>query len=445
MEDMLSLRGSEQCGEDKPAGGGVAATGAGQSPLILNIAQFRGVAIVNQLGISNTTPTLLWRNLFYGRREEQGIAIEALEDEEQVRLSIRAFRGSVGQLHGSGGYNWARIVMGARAAYTQGKDGAHWIVPPIGGVEMSTPVPEVIHTYQNHLLDSTRWSQFVPRDDDIVISTSLKSGTTWVQAIVAYLVLGTESIPDINQVSPWLDLHGGDRTAVLDQLDKQRHRRFIKSHLPLDGLPFYERARYIVVARDARDVFMSLWNHHTSYSPAFVADVNSRPGRVGPPLPGPEQEIHDFWRNWITRGWFAWESEGFPYWGNLHHTKTWWLYRMRENILFVHFNDLLQDLPGAIRRIARFLEIPYADQTIADVVKRVTFATIKENAGRLLTAADHVWTGGGQTFFFKGTNGRWKEVLSAEEVALYTEATTKLLPPACARWLEHGGALPDEP
>ena len=39
-------------------------------------------------------------------------------------------------------------------------------------------VPKLIHTYQNHTLDSTRWAHFTPRDDDIVVATPYKSGTT---------------------------------------------------------------------------------------------------------------------------------------------------------------------------------------------------------------------------------------------------------------------------
>ncbi len=305
---------------------------------------------------------------------------------------------------------------------------------------MPGPRPEVLHTYQNHLLDSTRWRQFVPRDDDVVITTSLKSGTTWTQAIVAHLILGTASIPDINAVSPWLDRRGDAVDEVMTTLDAQTHRRFIKSHLPLDGLPFYAQVKYIVVGRDARDVFMSLWNHHTSYTDALVEEINNRPGRVGPPLPPPQQEIHAFWRDWITKGWFEWESEGYPYWGNLHHTKTWWQYRTLDNILFVHFNDMLRDLPSEIRRIARFLEIDCSNETIAEVAQRVTFGAMKQHADQFLPHADHAWRGGAQTFIFKGTNGRWREVLSPEELALYTQTAAKVLTPDCAAWLEQGRA-----
>ena len=305
---------------------------------------------------------------------------------------------------------------------------------------MSETLPEVSHIYQNHLLDSTLWRRYAQRPDDIVICTSYKSGTTWMQAIVAHLVLGTDSIPNIDAVSPWLDQRHSAFDGTFERLEAQQHRRFIKSHLALDGLPFYPQVKYIVVGRDARDVFMSIWNHHTNFMEARLREINDAPGRVGPPMPPAQQEIHDFWRNWMTRGWFAWESEGYPYWGNLHHTKTWWPHRGRDNILFVHFNDLLANLGGEVRRIARFLEMEHTDEQIAGVAHAVTFATMKEKADQLLPRAAGVWNGGARTFIFKGTNGRWKDVLAPDELALYTEAVARVLTPDCAAWLEQGRA-----
>ena len=41
--------------------------------------------------------------------------------------------------------------------------------------------------HSNHF-DSTIWNDFQFRDDDIVIATYAKSGTTWVQQIVSQLL-----------------------------------------------------------------------------------------------------------------------------------------------------------------------------------------------------------------------------------------------------------------
>jgi aryl sulfotransferase len=48
--------------------------------------------------------------------------------------------------------------------------------------------PQKQRDFHNHHFDSTMWSDFKFRDDDIVISTYAKSDTTWVQQIIAQLL-----------------------------------------------------------------------------------------------------------------------------------------------------------------------------------------------------------------------------------------------------------------
>ena len=66
--------------------------------------------------------------------------------------------------------------------------------------------PKISKVYQNHTLDSTRWNHYSPRDGDIVISTSYKSGTTWMQNIVGNLIFQDEPMPGLVwELTPWLD------------------------------------------------------------------------------------------------------------------------------------------------------------------------------------------------------------------------------------------------
>ena len=217
---------------------------------------------------------------------------------------------------------------------------------------MGSAVPQRTRVYQNHHLDSTRWDGFVPRDDDIIVTTAYKAGTTWTQRIVAALVLGPGPLPDgLNQLSPWLDARFmGPLDDMLTSLDGQTHRRFVKSHLAADGLPFYPQAKYIVVGRDTRDVFMSLFNHYSSYTGMMFMLMNDedRPGLELPRCPATPQEL---WPRWISEGWFEWESDGWPYWSHHHHLSTWWESRDLANVLFVHFGDLKADPEAEIRRM----------------------------------------------------------------------------------------------
>jgi aryl sulfotransferase len=303
-------------------------------------------------------------------------------------------------------------------------------------------LPVVEHVYQNHHFDSLRWNFFRPREDDIVIATSYKAGTTWMQGIVASLIFAGEAPPaSLGDLSPWLDMRSFPLELVLTGLEGQAHRRFIKTHLPLDGLPFDPAIKYIFVARDARDVFMSLWNHYRNFPDTAFAALNTTPGRVGPEFSRCPDDIHEFWRGWITRGWFEWETEGYPYWSHLRHAQSWWNYRGLPNILLVHYADLLADLEGEIRRIADFLEIAPPKTAWPAIVGASSFAAMRAEAEKTDEQWSFGFNGGAKTFFNKGTNGRWREVLSDDELALYDDAAKRELTADCRHWLENGGRV----
>lgn len=302
---------------------------------------------------------------------------------------------------------------------------------------MTQMLPEVTQIYQNHHLDSTRWKHYIPRADDIIITTSPKSGTTWMQLILKHLVIGDTESGVLGDFSPWFDARWNPLERFIPEIEGQTHRRIIMSHLALDGLPYFPQVKYIVVCRDGRDVFMSLWNHYSHYSDNFYALLNDTPGLVGDPLPRCPNDIHAFWQMWITRGWFEWESEGYPFWGNLHHTQTYWTFRHLPNIMFIHFNNLLANPVHEISRVADFIEAPVTEEQIENIASATSFTNLKRNSEKILGGYT-AFQGGSKTFINKGTNGRWRDVLTDAQLELYDAALERLLTPDCRHYLETG-------
>lgn len=292
--------------------------------------------------------------------------------------------------------------------------------------------PRRTRTYQSALIDSTRWDRYRPRDGDVVVATPYKSGTTWTLNLVRRLIFQGQRVPPYREL--WLDAtFGGELDELLAEIEGQDHRRYLKTHLALDGLPFYEQVRYVVVGRDPRDVFMSFANHYGSMTEEFYREINDRPGRVGPELPRYHGDLHRLWREWITQGTFDWEQEGYPWWGNLHHVRSWWAYRHLDNILFVHYNDLLADLEGEVRRIAAFLDIELDEAGLPAMLEALTLTSMRAEAVQRHGSKEHA-----ARFFYKGTNGRWRDALTPEELALYDDTADRVLPPECRAWLEQG-------
>lgn len=302
---------------------------------------------------------------------------------------------------------------------------------------MSRPnLPRRTRVYQNHHLDSTRWDRIDRRAGDIIITTPYKCGTTWTQTIVLHLIFQDLQPRELGEFSPWVDFRPPPIDDLVAKLAAQTHRRCLKSHLPADGTAFDPEAQYLVIGRDPRDVFMSFWNHYSNYTEMALAQLAGGENLVGAPLPPCDGDIRQGFRDWISRGWFAWENEGYPFWGNMAHIRSWWAFRDLPNIRFVHFNDLLADTCAEIAGIAAYLNIACSSEMCRDIAKAVSFKSMRRAATQISTGNEAVFKDGARTFINKGTNGRWKDVLTGDDLTLYDQVAARELPPDCRDWLE---------
>jgi len=299
-------------------------------------------------------------------------------------------------------------------------------------MEQLTPIawPVKRREMHNHHMDSTVWNSFKFREDDVVIATYAKSGTTWTQQIVSQLIFGGAEGIEVSKLSPWIDLRIMPPGAIA-AVAQQTHRRFVKTHLPVDALVFSPKAKYIYIGRDGRDAIWSLFNHHSRATDDFFTLFNNAPGRVGPPLERGSADVHAFYAGWF-------QGNGHPYWPFWENIRSWWEIRALPNVLLMHFNDMKRDLPGSIRRIASFLGVPIDAAAFPKIVEHCCFDYMKSHAETVAPLGGVLWKGGAQTFVNKGTNGRWCDTLTPAECAAYEAKALAELGPDCARWLAMG-------
>lgn len=282
----------------------------------------------------------------------------------------------------------------------------------------------------NHHMDSTIWDRFAFRDDDVIVATYAKSGTTWTQQIVGQLVFAGQPDVPIHDISPWLDLRVMP-PDTMERLEAQTHRRIVKTHLPLDALTFSPKAKYLYVARDGRDVVWSLYNHHSNGNEFWYQLLNETPGLVGRPMPQPDPDIRSYFRTWLA-------EDGWPFWGYWDNIKTWWDARDLPNVKLVHFADLKADLEGEMRAIADFLGCAIPEGQWPTILEHCSFEYMKANAENVAPLGGAIFDGGAKTFINKGVNGRWRDVLSTDEIAAYEARALAELGPECADWLANG-------
>lgn len=215
-------------------------------------------------------------------------------------------------------------------------------------------------------------------------------------------------------------------------LEGQSHRRFLKTHLPLNALVFAPQVQYLYVGRDGRDTLWSLFNHHASLSDHAYDLINEVPGRNGPPLERPTGDVVQYFREWLDGGGLP---LGESFW---EHNRGWWEARCLPNVLLVHFNRLKSNMPAEMRRIAGFLRIEIEEELWPTMVEHCTLGYMREAACANATILDRLFQDGVKSFFYKGTNGRWRNILPTAELSRYEAMAGEKLTPACAHWVATG-------
>lgn len=293
-------------------------------------------------------------------------------------------------------------------------------------------MPDNPTRYRSPDEDSARWQGFPFRPGDIVISTRSKSGTTWMQMICALLVFQQPEPPaPLAELSPWLDWLGEPRDEVFARLAAQRHRRFIKTHTPLDGIPLDPRVHYIVVARHPLDMAVSLYHQSGNLNRERMREVLGQTGPVPPARPRPP--LREWLLGWIDREVEpAAQLDSLP--GVMWHLTDAWARRDQPNVLLVNYADLSADLAGQMRRIADWLGIAVPAERWPELVAAASFAHMRARASRLVP--DRVGVLKDQKAFFRrGRAGAGRELLDADEYAHYQRRVAGLAPPDLLAWL----------
>lgn len=297
--------------------------------------------------------------------------------------------------------------------------------------------------YLTPMEDSSRWEGFEFRPGDIVINSPAKCGTTWTQMICALLVFQTPDLPaPLTSLSPWIDMLVRPKQEVWAQLAAQRHRRFIKTHIPLDGIPTDPRVTYITVGRDPRDVAISLRSHGKNLKREVIRKLIHQAAGAG------EVEVdgHDdrdllderaYLLQWV-------DTDDSPY-ENLDSLRAliWtqsraWVRRADPNVILLHYSDLSADLAGQMRRLAVRLGIEIDERTWPRLIEAATFQQMRDRADALAPDEQLGYLRDRERFFRSGKTGEWQRFLTAEDRAHYERRAAELAEPDLLEWLHHG-------
>ena len=207
---------------------------------------------------------------------------------------------------------------------------------------------------------------FVPKPGDVLISTTPKAGTTWMQQICHQLRTGGDmKFEEISDVAPYIEL-AHDLDQDLEAVQPGAPPRIFKTHCWRPHCPRSKEeggSKTIVVVRNPPDVAVSFFKFFRGW---FFA-----PGEV---------ELDAFVREfWLARG--APESE-MQNASAFHHMLSWWPHRLDEDVLWVHFEDMKSDLPSVVQRVAKFIGADTSQDNLDNATRSSSYAFMAKHADK---------------------------------------------------------------
>jgi aryl sulfotransferase len=252
--------------------------------------------------------------------------------------------------------------------------------------------------------------------------------------ICALLIFRTPDLPaPLWRLSPWLDTPDVPPEHVDAQLTAQRHRRFIKTHTPLAGIPSDTRVTYVVTARNPLDAFVSMYHQDRLIGPPPAGrPVLPRPPRRPRNPAVSRQQLHEALLKWIGG------DTPRRYSPSLHavirHLSEAWMRRSDPNVVLLHYDDLLSDLEAQMRRLATELGIAVEEQSWPTLVEAATFERMRDRNDVLVPPPPGI-VPDNALFFGRGTSGAAREILDDEEMARYRAQAARIAPPGLLEWL----------
>lgn len=286
--------------------------------------------------------------------------------------------------------------------------------------------------YRERDADNARWHGFAFRPGDIVIDVPPKSGTTWTQLLVALLIFDGPVFPEsLGRMSLWMDQCIRPVEEAHAAFGAQTHRRFIKSHTPLDGVPIVDDVRYVCVGRDPRDAAISMIHHGDNMNRERFSELLGTQPDVAPKPRLSDEERLD---RWIDDGDFpSWSATSMA-----HHYTTFWERRYLPNVGLFHFDDYRRSLPAEVQRLAAHLHIDISEARAGELAEEASLERARSRATDIAPEA-HLGVWKDTTRFFRdGSSRQWESGMTGLQQERYSRVVAGLVPDDLAHWMHHG-------
>uniref|UniRef100_A0A1A7Z1V5 Sulfotransferase n=1 Tax=Iconisemion striatum TaxID=60296 RepID=A0A1A7Z1V5_9TELE len=259
---------------------------------------------------------------------------------------------------------------------------------------------------ETHSVESLKFAhEFKFKDDDVVALTYPKSGTIWMQEILPLVLNGGDLTP-INTIPNWDRVPWLEEKRLAEIVDQLKSPRSLVTHFPFNLMPpsFHtSKAKVIYVMRNPKDILVSSYYFHQMA--AFLDD----PGTF-------DEFIDKFLEGRVLFG--KWTD----------HVKSWRRAGLGDRIMYITYEEMVQDLPASIRRISDFLCCNLSEEVIQKIAECCSFKRMKTNPLSNFSLVSKEYMDSDKSpFLRKGTTGDWKNHFDSQQLIRFTSVIHKEL------------------
>ncbi len=282
----------------------------------------------------------------------------------------------------------------------------------------------------------------LPDAPAVFVLTAPRSGTTLTSFMVKLIHDGDSNATPYdgsgpfsthNERVPWVDgpfITRETLTQLVGQAREAGLRLIYKTHLEPNAIPAIGGARMIIVGRPPADVAVSLWDYFTGIKDYGFGVHDEAAGRhrwnFGRfPRPADYASTDAFFRQWVRR-------RGFPFVDLVSIYRQAWSLRDRDDVLLLHYNEIIADLAGAVRRIAAFEGVTLTPERVREIAALCDFEAMRRQRDTIAPNAKRFDTG---HHLNQGIAGRGSSLFPRERFAEEYRALESALGSECFRWL----------
>ena len=250
--------------------------------------------------------------------------------------------------------------------------------------------------------------QFQAHDQDIVLASNPKSGTTWLKALLFSITNRTRysrSDTPLHASNPH-DLVPHFEIALFSDppghnLSEIRSPRLFATHISYASLPDsitkHSECRIVYICRNPLDTITSFWHYMTKSHPS---SHDSLEWNI-------EKYVEIFCKG---------ENEYGPFWD---HVLGFWKASLEkpEKVLFLKYEDMVEDTASQVKRLAEFVGFPFSEEeesngVVEQIVELCSLKNLKELDVNKHGKLKAVFGLENKIFFRKGQVGDWINHLS---------------------------------